>query len=113
MSRTPEQIMGLAWDASFYRDENGDMFRMNYTDPEEQRFEVLDEDTGEEFWVAAEEVTDSCRFYRLVDVELNDNGVALLAMAVESLQEYCADKNGDMNDSLAGRITEHLHKAIE
>lgn len=58
------KLIHLASESAFYRNEDG-MFRMQTTDIEVGHFLVLDEDSGEEYWVEAEDVKDSDCFYKL------------------------------------------------
>jgi hypothetical protein len=44
---------------------------------------------------------------------MNPKAIALLKRAAGSLQEYCAELNGDMNDSLAMEIEAFLRECGE
>lgn len=82
-----DKILELASESVFYRtNKDGEVYRINYTDfgdgveftelEDEDRddffFDVVDENTGEEYRIFPENVSDEDSFYKTIEVKVKD-----------------------------------------
>lgn len=81
------KILELASESVFYRNRDGEVYRINYTDfgdgveltevgEYEDRegffFDVVDENTGEEYRIFPENMSDEDSFYKTIEVKVKD-----------------------------------------
>ena len=66
-----DKILDLAESSVFYKNSDG-VFRIQYTDMSEGWFEVIDEDSGEEYRINPEDVKVTDAFYKTVKVPVSE-----------------------------------------
>lgn len=67
-----DKILDLAEKSVFYKKGNGSGFyRISYTDMSEGYFQVLDEDSGEEYRIEPDEVVNDDVFFPTTEVEVS------------------------------------------
>lgn len=72
MNTYQQKILNLSEESAFYKDSNGDFYRIQYTDYEEGTILLLNEDSGEEFTISVDDVEESDSFYKLTEFKVKD-----------------------------------------
>lgn len=71
MLDTADKILILAENSVFYRNSDG-VFRIQWTDMDEGYFQVIDEDSGEEYSIYPEDIKVTDTFYKTVEVSVSE-----------------------------------------
>lgn len=66
-----DKILELAESSVFYRNSDG-VFRIQWTDMDEGYFQVIDEDSGEEYSIYPEDIKVTDAFYKTVEVSVSE-----------------------------------------
>lgn len=89
-----DKILELAAQSVFYQDSTSAVFRINYTsfgdgneEGKDVYFDVVDEETGEEFRVFPEDVCDGDVFYQTVPVIVSDQQLDIAQKVMEQDSE--------------------------
>lgn len=72
MNTYQQKILNLSEESAFYKDSNGDFYRIQYTDYDDLSIRVTDENSGEEFIISVDAIEKTDSFYKLTEFKVKD-----------------------------------------